>query len=267
MRLQNEAYAHLEDRLTFPLTNSQLVQIFFAAMKAFSAILSGILLTFGGVTIAQPSTIDGLEEAARSAQSGDPAAIRTLTDIVVSQLPLTFHATLKMNYRLFQAELQYRQQARTGVRIDQLVLALNQLADNLKLPRYVQTNANQVRTYGMMAARVYPLFFSPAAGRNQTADFSLSPSAAMFLLVQLFHMKMIEPSYQTDPDTWARDVQARMKEAASRPPSRSAVFTVAKRSTKEEALARRYEAFAREVASNSGRTVRPVQAMLKTLEL
>jgi hypothetical protein len=78
---------------------------------------------------------------------------------------------------------------------------------------------------------------------------------------------MIEPSYQTDPDTWARDTQAKMKEAASRPPSRSAVFTTAVRSPEDEALERRYEALAREVASNSGRTVRPVQAMLKTLGL
>jgi hypothetical protein len=236
-------------------------------MKAFSAILFGVMLTFGGMTIAQQSTIDALEEAARSAQSGDPAAIRTLTDIVLGGLPLTFPSSLNMSNRLFQAELHYRNQALPGVTIEQLVSALNQLADNLKLPRYVQTNANQVRTYGMMTARVYPLFFSPAAGRNQTADFSLSPSAAMSLLVQLFHMKMIEPSYQTDPDTWARDTQAKMKEAATRPPSRSAVFTVAKRSPGDEALERRYEAFAREVASNSGRTVRPVQAMLKTLGL
>src|SRR5215813_12531557 len=109
-------------------------------MKALSAILSGILLTFGGTTVAQRSTIDDLEEAVRSAQSGDPAAARTLTDIVVSQLPLIPHSTLNMSERVFQAELQYRQQARPGVNIDQLVSALNQLADNLKLPSYVKTN-------------------------------------------------------------------------------------------------------------------------------
>src|SRR5215831_3517774 len=101
-------------------------------MKAFAAVLFGILLTFGGVTIARQSSIDDLDEAVRSAQSGDPAAVRTLTDIVVSQLPLIPHSTLNMSERVFQAELQYRQQARPGVNIDQLVSALNQLADNLK---------------------------------------------------------------------------------------------------------------------------------------
>jgi hypothetical protein len=103
-------------------------------MKAFSAILLGIMLTFGGITIAQQSTIDALEEAARSAQSGDPAAIRMLTDIVVTQLPLIPPSTLNMSDRVFQAELQYRQQARPGVTTGQVVSALNQLAENLKLP-------------------------------------------------------------------------------------------------------------------------------------
>jgi hypothetical protein len=244
-----------------------LVQLFFAAMKAFAAVLFGILLTFGGVTIARQSTIDALEEAARSAQSGDPAAIRMLTNTVINGLPLTFHPSLNISDRLLQAELQYRHQAQPGVTTEQVASALNQLAENLKLPSYVKTNANQVRTYGMMSARVYPLFFSLPPGANQTADFSLSPSAAMFLLLQLFHMKMIEPSYQIDPDTWARDVQAKMKEAASRPPSRSAVFTTAIRSPQDEALERRYEALARDIARHSERAERAVQAMLKTLAL
>jgi len=236
-------------------------------MNAFSAILSGFLLTFGGVTTPQQPSGDALEGAARSAQSGDPAAVRMLTDTVISQLPLTFHASLNVNDRVFKAELQYRQQARPGVSTEQVVSALNQLAENLKLPSYVKTNANQVRTYGIMSARVYPLFFSLPAGANQTADFSLSPSAAMLLLLELFHMKMIEPSYQTDPDTWARDVQARMKEAASRPPSRSVVFTTAIPSPQDEALERRYEALGRDIARYSERTKRAVQAMLNTLAI
>src|SRR5262245_53510160 len=236
-------------------------------MKAFSAILLGVMLTFGSITRAQPSTIDDLEEAARSAHSGDPAAVRMLTDIVINELPLIRHSTLNMSDRVFQAELQYRHQSRPGVTTGQVVSALNQLAENLNLPSYVKTNANQVRTYGMMSARVYPLFFSLPSVANQTADFSLSPSAAMFLLLQLFHMKMIEPSYQIDPATWARDVQAKMKEAASRPPSRSAVFTSAIRSPQDKALERRYEALGRDIARHSERTVQAVQAMLKTLAI
>lgn len=85
MRLQKEGYVRSNER--------------------FSAILLGIMLTLGGGTMAQQSIIDALKEAARSAQSGDPAAIRMLTDTVV-------------------------------------VSALNQLSASLKLPAYVQTNPN-----------------------------------------------------------------------------------------------------------------------------
>jgi hypothetical protein len=242
--------------------------ILWGMTKRLYVILLCILVTHGGSARAQySSSIDTLEDAARAAQSGDAAAVRVLTDTVMNQLPLRFHPSLNLNDRLFDAELQYRQQKRRGVSVEQVVSALNQLATDEKLPAYVKTNANQVRTYGMMSARVYPLFFSLPSGANQTADFSLSPSAAMSLLVQLFHMKMIEPSYQTDPDTWARDTQAKMKEAASRPPSRSLSFYSAIRSPEDEALERRYEGVARDIARHSDRTVRAVQAMLKTLVL
>ena len=89
----------------------------------------------------------------------------------------------------------------------------------------------------------------------------------MFLLLQLLQMKMTDVAYQIDPDTWVRDVEARRKEAASRPPSRSAVLTVLRQSSKEEALAHQYQALAREVASNSHWTVRPIQTLLTTLGL
>ena len=71
-----------------------------------------------------------------------------------------------------------------------------------------------------------------------------------------------------DPDTWVRNVEAKRKEAASRPPSRSVVARFSpKQSSKEQALERQYEALAREIASNSDRTVRPIQTLLTTIGL
>ena len=103
--------------------------------------------------MAQQLPADPLETAAESALSGDPTAIRVLTDTVISQLPCTFHPSLNMNERLFEAELQYRQHSRPGISIGQLVLALNQLADDLHLPVYVRTNPGQVQTYRMMGVK------------------------------------------------------------------------------------------------------------------
>jgi hypothetical protein len=95
-----------------------------------------------------------------------------------------------------------------------------------------------------------------------SSSFTLvSPSVAVYVLLQLLKMKMTQTSYQIDLDTWVRDVEAKRKEAASRPPSPSVVFRIApKKSSKEQALAR-------EIASNSGRTVRPIQTLLTTIGL
>src|SRR5262249_14202344 len=232
-------------------------------MKAFCAILFGILLTFGGVTIAQQPMTDALEEAARSAQSDDPAAIRMLTDTVVSQLPLIPHSMLNMSVRIFQAELQYRQQSRPGVSIERLVSALNQLADNLKLPAYVKTNANQMQTYRMLGVKVYPaLFASGPDGANTPSDSLLSPSAATYLTLHLLQLKLTEPSYQIDPDTWVRETEALRRAAASRPPSRSVVFRYSP--TKSVPLPH-YQALERGLADNSPKVVGAFQVMLSTL--
>ena len=87
---------------------------------------------------------------------------------------------------------------------------------------YVKTNANQVQTYRMSLARAYPVFLSASQGTNQAPDV-VSPSVAAYLLFQLLQMKMTQTSYQMDPDTWVMNVEAKRKEAASRPPSRSVV--------------------------------------------
>src|SRR5262245_42870885 len=234
-------------------------------MRRALVLLIGILVMAAGFAKAQ---IDTLENAASAAQSGDAKAIRALTDTVINDVPLSFHPSVDLNDRLFQAEIQYRQHTQSGVSVETLASALNQLATDLKLPAYVKTNVNQVRTYRMTLARVYPMFLSPLTQTtNQLPYTVVSPSAAMFLLVHLLNIKMTDPSSQIDPDAWVRDVEARRKDAATHPPSRSIVFTVAKPSPKEQAIVRQCEAFAREIATNSGRTVRPVEAMLKTLGL
>jgi len=236
-------------------------------MERVFVLVLGIVIMHGGLTTAQNSyTRDSLEEAASAAQSGDTAAVRTLTDTVTNWLPMRFHYSVNLNDRMYQSELRYRQHTRPGVSVERLASALNQLTADLKLPAYVKTNANQVQTYRMALARVYPMFLSALQTTSQPADV-VSPSAAMFLLLQLLQMKMTDTSYQIDPDTWVRDVEAKRKEAASRPPSHSAVLTVVRQSSKEQALARQYQALAREVASNSHWTVRPIQTLLTTLGL
>jgi type II secretory pathway component PulM len=243
------------------------VQIFFGIMKRVFVLVLGIVLMHGGFTTAQNSyTESSLEDAARAAQTGDTETVRILTDTVTNWLPMRFHPSVNLNDRMYQGELRYRQRTQPGVSVERLASALNQLTTDFKLPAYVKTNANQVQTYRVALARVYPMFLSALQTTSQPPDV-VSPSSAMFLLLQLLQMKMTDTSYQIDPDSWVRDVEAKRKEAASRPPSHSAVFTVVRRSSKQQAIERQYQAFSRKVASNSGRTVRPIQVLLTTLGL
>jgi hypothetical protein len=231
--------------------------------KRLYVILLCILVTHGGSARAQySSSIDTLEDAARAAQSGDAAAVRVLTDTVMNQLPLRFHPSLNLNDRLFDAELQYRQQKRPGVSVEQVVSALNQLATDEKLPAYVKTNANQVRTYRMMMAKAYPLFAS-APQRANVSDLSVSPSAATFLILHLLQLKLIAPEYQTDPDTWVRETEKKRKETASSTPSRRLVFTTT--SPSKSVPSAHYEALARGLADNSPKVVGAFQLILSTL--
>src|SRR5207244_11152167 len=145
------------------------------------------------------------EDAARGAQSGETAAVRTLTDTVTNWLPMRFHPSVNLNDRMYQAEVRYRQHTQPGVSVELVASALNQLTADLKLPAYVKTNSRQVQTYRMAVARVYPMFLSALQNTSQPPDV-VSPSAAMFLLLQLLQMKITATSYEVDPDNWVRDV-------------------------------------------------------------
>jgi len=80
--------------------------------------------------------------------------------------------------------------------------------------------------------------------------------------MHLLQLKLIAPEYQTDPDTWVRDTEKKRKETASRPPSRSAVFT----SGPSKSLPTpHYDALARGFADNSPKVVGAFQLMLSTL--
>src|ERR1041385_2584269 len=114
------------------------VQIFFEIMNRVFVLVLGMLLMHGGFTTAQNSyTPDSLEDAAKAAQTGDTVAVRILTDTVTNWLPMRFHPSIKLNDRMYEAELRYRLHTQSGVSVERLASALNQLTADLKLPAYV----------------------------------------------------------------------------------------------------------------------------------
>jgi hypothetical protein len=84
-------------------------------MKRVFVLVLVIVLMDGGFTTAQ---IDSLEDAARAAQAGDTAAVRTLTDTAMNWLPMQFHPSVNLNDRMYQAELRYRQRTQPGVSVE-----------------------------------------------------------------------------------------------------------------------------------------------------
>src|SRR5437762_14348531 len=79
------------------------VQIFFRMMKWVFVLVLSMVLMHGGFTTAQNSyTRDSLEDAARGAQSGETAAVRTLTDTVTNWLPMRFHPSVNLNDRIIK---------------------------------------------------------------------------------------------------------------------------------------------------------------------
>ena len=116
----------------------------------------------------------------------------------------------------------------------------------------------------MMGGKVYPGFLGPPPhGPDEPSGLSLSPSAATFLVLHLLQLKLIDPAYQTDPDTWVREVAAKRAQMASRAPSRSIIFS--RYSSSPLVPSPQYQAIAGGLATNSGSTLGPVLFMLSTL--
>jgi hypothetical protein len=234
----------------------------FRISKHTALLKLSLMLLLGGLSMAQQPPINPLQRAAASALSSDPSAIRELTDTVISQLPLTFHPSLNIKDKLFTAELQYHEKRHPAISTGQLASALNRLAADLKLPDYVKTNSNQIRTYRMLGSRIYPALFGSSYGVNEASELSLSPAAATFLTLHLLQLKLIAPEYQTDPDTWVRDTEARRKQAVKSTPSHSLVLTT---NPSPYIPSPQYRAIANAVATNSGPALGPMLSLLSTL--
>jgi hypothetical protein len=231
-------------------------------MKSNVQIALTVFLICGALTMAQQPYTDPLDVAALAASSGNPQAVQTLTDTVVSYLPFAFHPSIGLNGRLFQAELLYRQHGRKGIGVGELVSALNSVAEALQLPSYVKTNVSQMQTYRLRMARVYPALVGPAAyAPGGQPDLSLCPSAAAFVIFHLLQLKLIEPSYQVDPDTWVSNVSAKAANQSSTP-SRSTSLGIG---TPVPPPSAQYQSIASGLATNSGSTAAPVLALLSTL--
>ena len=148
-----------------------------------------------------------IEAHSRISNVNNPESIRLLASDVLAlphvlKLPQPAEDLVKV--RLSDAEIAYRNKQIPGVREEQIVELLNNLAVRFKLPAYSRTTEVQVRHLRMKLLVQSPSFMTAGiVFHNRTKGESLSsemsPLQAFHLLDVMVDQKVLNPDYQ-DPN-------------------------------------------------------------------
>ena len=99
------------------------------------------------------SAIERINEKARAARSGQPDAVRELTDAVFETIvdpdAVSADAARELKDRVHRSEMGYRQGKRKGVDEIEVVKVINGLAKKYGAPDYAKTNQGEVRELRM----------------------------------------------------------------------------------------------------------------------
>lgn len=179
------------------------------------------LLSQGQSSMSTPD--QALEAMARSAKVEDPDSIRALTHAVVTSphvYKYPIEVTVLLEYELARNETRYRSGLGHGVREEQLVDFLNELAAKFQVPSYVTTTPAQVRNLRMRLATKSPYFMgagltSHSLKKGESINTELSPLQAMHLFNVMIDQKILNDLYQ-DPSTDIVRVEQERHEAYRR---------------------------------------------------
>ncbi len=207
-------------------------------MLKHKSVLTGIawVLLFGAGTTPRWESLmaqeqpneNELERAARAASVADPQSIRSLGALTLAAMPVHFHPDLAVSERLFRSELAFRQGGRAGISAAELAAALNVLCAAEGIPD-MTTTARQVQTYRTLLMVAYPSLVGERYDSQKRAPgASFGPLQALFVGINLLHLKATEPSYKIDPDVWAQqvDLLRQARSEAREAPSRKVEFVV-----------------------------------------
>jgi hypothetical protein len=154
-----------------------------------------------------------INESARIAKSGDPAAIRQLADEIldVASFPEISGSTLdQMKERIVRSELNFRSTGQGSIPEKNIVKMINNLADKMGAPDYAKVDGILVRQMRVKMFIRSPNLFSQAVTRENNGRggvgsalrTEMSPIEASFLAMFLLQQKMINESYQVTPKEW-----------------------------------------------------------------
>lgn len=182
----------------------------------------------GGGTTTLNWKLDWIDEKALQAKNNEESAVRALADEIFNIPELALIPTEDrdaMKTRVLSHELAYRSGNSEGIREENIVLTVNELADKFNAPDYARTSALQVRVLRADFLNRYPNFIAqesasgatgtiPAGGGEPSSGSAIgdsvsptmSPLEAVYMTAMMLEQKMLNENYQHAPQEWVEKV-------------------------------------------------------------
>lgn len=159
--------------------------------------------------------IEGLASSHRGATADDARAV---AQAVLSTTFLASNAPESVRAQLAEMELAFREGSRPPVQEKSLADALNRLAEDLAVPRYTTTTAEQIRIYRMELLPFVPTLAASVLPPppNSVIGSDMSPAGAVFIGLQLLNLKATDKSYRIPADQWVKSRMAQRARAGQR---------------------------------------------------
>jgi hypothetical protein len=160
-----------------------------------------------------------IEEKARLAQDDKETSIRTLADTIFNEVgsPIPAEAAAAMKERLVRAEIKFRKNKK-GIREENIVRMINELADKFHAPAYAKTSPLQVRMARVELLKYMPSFIAQETDEKRkglkrkvgtSINQEVSPLEAAYIAMLLVQQKMLNEEYQQTPDEYAANYRRR----------------------------------------------------------
>lgn len=154
-----------------------------------------------------------VETAAKKAKNNDEKAIRELADAIFnySAPMIPPIASEDMKDRLVRAEIKYRN-GQKGIREEDIVKTINDLADTFDAPDYAKTSRLQVKILRMRLMGDFPSFIAQERDDKKkglkkkvgdTVNPEASPLEAAFITMMMVQQKMLNKDFQKTPEEFA----------------------------------------------------------------
>jgi hypothetical protein len=172
----------------------------------------------GGSTTVMTWKRDLIDEKAEQAKNNEESAVRALADEVFKKpkfMVIPTEDREAMKERVLSHELAYRSGNSEGIREENIVLTVNELAEKFNAPDLARTSALQVRVLRASFLNDYPNFIAQetssggkivAASIGDSVSPTMSPLEAVFMTATMLEQKILNENYQYPTEEWVDQV-------------------------------------------------------------